>query len=246
MTLTGWILNWFDNRRGTKKHPVYQRFREAYHESNQVTRASQIQSGSWVIAVILYHILSNLTQGSVYGIRYPGIAVSIVGVIGLFTSFFAIPGLYYHQNKPFKFSVSWFPLRDKSYLIKKSEEGILRLSTVGEEVIAVVLRSMGSVDGIDIQLVSTNPDVQFKVDGPLGSSLNPYPDDNGFYTRDQVTDEIITPVLNVEKSRDIGSGPNPILHLVDVSNVEYQRRGELSNNKALKKGVKLLSIEVEE
>lgn len=246
MTLTGWLLKQVDNRLGTHRLPVYERFREEYHNSNQTSRASQIQSGSWVIAVVTYHLLSNVTDGAVYGIRYPGIGVSVIGILGLFTSFIIVPGWFYKQNAPFKYTVTWFPLRGKSYLIKKSDEGILRLGEIGEEVIAVVLRSMGTVDEIDIQLVSDNSDIQFKVDGSLGSALHSYPDDDGFYTDDQVTNEVITPVLRVEKSRNIGSGPNPKLHLMDVSDVDYEIRGELSNEVAEKKGMKLLSIEVEE
>ena len=246
MTLTGWLLKQTDNRLGTHRLPVYERFREAYHDSNQAIRASQIQSGSWVIAVITYHLLSNVTDGAIYGIRYPGVAVSAIGTLGLLASFILVPGWFYRQNAPFKFTVDWFPLRGKSYLIKKSDEGVLRLGAIGEEAIAVVLRSMGTVDGIDIQLVSDNSDIQFKVDGSLGSSLQSYPDDNGFYTNEQVTNEVITPILTVEKSHDIGSGPNPKLYLMDVSNVAYDIRGELSSDEAENKGMKLLSIEVEE
>lgn len=246
MTLTGWLLKQADNRLGTHWFPVYERFQEAYHDSNQTIRASQILSGSWVIAVVTYHLLSNVTDGTIYGIRYPGVAISAIGTLGLLVSFILIPGWYYKRNSPFKFTVDWFPLREKSYLIKKSDEGILRLGPIGEEVIAVVLRPMGTVDGIDIQLVSDNSDIQFKIDGSPGSSLQSYPDDNGFYTKGQVTDEVITPILSVKKSHDIGSGPNPKLYLIDVSDVVYEIRGELSSDEAEKNGMKLLSIEVEE
>jgi hypothetical protein len=246
MTLTGWLLKQADKRLGTHRLPVYERFREAYHDSNQAIRASQIQSGSWVIAVITYHLLSNLTNGAIFGIRYPGVAVSAIGVLGLTTSFIFIPIWYYNKNSPFKFTVDWFPLRGKSYLIKKSDEGILRLGSIEEEAIAVVLRTMGTVNGIDIQLVSNNSDIQFKVEGSLGSSLQSYPEDNGFYTDEKVTNEVITPILTVKKDNNIGSGPNPKLYLVDVSSVEYDIRGELSSDEAEKEGTRLLSIEVEE
>ncbi|WP_156184168.1 hypothetical protein [Halostagnicola sp. A56] len=131
-------------------------------------------------------------------------------------------------------------------MIKESEEGVLRLSQIGEEVIAVVLQPMGRVDGVDIQLVSSNQGIEFKVDGPLGSSLSSYPNDNGFYTREDGIEELITPVLSVQKDNDIGGGPNPWLYLIDVSDVDHQRPGELSNEQAQNMGEELIAIEVEE
>lgn len=246
MTLTGQILRWIDSRRGTGRYPAYQQFREAYHDSHEVTRAGQIQSVSWVLAILSFHFMRNYIQGNLFGIQYSVISVTFIGLLGLAISYAGVPLLFYYQNKPFNFSVNWFPLQDKSYMIKESEEGVLRLSQIGEEVIAVVLQPMGRVDGVDIQLVSSNQDIEFKVDGPLGSSLSSYPNGNGFYTREDGIEELITPVLSVHKENDIGGGPNPWLYLIDVSDVDHQRPGELSNEQARNRGEELIAIEVEE
>ncbi|ELZ84920.1 hypothetical protein C454_02790 [Haloferax gibbonsii ATCC 33959] len=201
---------------------------------------------SWVLAILSFHFMRNYIQGNQFGIQYSVISVTLIGLLGLAISYAGIPLWFYYQNKPFKFSVNWFPLQDKSYMIKESEEGVLRLSQIGEEVIAVVLQPMGRVDGVDIQLVSSNQEIEFKVDGPLGSSLSSYPNGNGFYTREDGIEELITPVLSVQKDNDIGGGPNPWLYLIDVSDVDYQRPGELSNEQAQNMGEELIAIEVEE
>lgn len=246
MTVTGWILRWIDSRRGTGRYPAYKQFREAYHDSNEVTRAGQIQSVSWVLAILSFHLMGTYIQGNQFGIQYSVISVTLIGLLGLAISYAGVPLWFYYQNKPFKFSVNWFPLQDKSYMIKESEEDVLRLSQIGEEVIAVVLQPMGRVDGVDIQLVSSNPDIKFNVDGPLGSSLSSYPNGNGFYTREDGIEKLITPVLSVRKDNDIGSGPNPWLYLIDVSDVDHQRPGQLSNEQAQNMGEELIAIEVEE
>ncbi|KMT45625.1 hypothetical protein EL22_28925 [Halostagnicola sp. A56] len=121
---------------------------------------------SWVLAILSFHFMRNYIQGNQFGIQYSVISVTFIGLLGLAISYAGIPLWFYYQNKPFKFSVNWFPLQDKSYMIKESEEGVLRLSQIGEEVIAVVLQPMGRVDGVDIQLVSSNQGIEFKVDGP--------------------------------------------------------------------------------
>jgi len=248
MTLYGFIFKKYDQFCGTNKHLGYQNFREAYYDSTQITRANQLQSWSWVIALLAYHGLTTtgFAQNFILGFSYPFAAISIIGIMGVLANIAIIPGYFYRKNKPFKFSVRWFPIREKPHVIKRSEQGKLRVDRAGEGIIAAIIEPRNHVDELDIQLVSENDDVSFTVNNPRGTSLDVYRDHNGFITNISGSGKPVTPILKINVEDSIGSAPNPMLHLLDVSSVEKDRKDELTDQEALDLGNDILSIEVEE
>ncbi|WP_162994065.1 hypothetical protein [Halalkalicoccus subterraneus] len=198
----------------------------------------------WIIAGICVRLLPG-AQIPLYGNVSRGVANDlffIFAALALAIVFIIQPFRFYWRSGSFIYEASWFPIRPTARVIEEAQHGTFRAERKTPYDIALILRIPGQVDAMDIQLHSPSNSVTFTLGDELPTDISAYPKNQGFRFDREMNNDIVTPILQIERIGRLAGGPDTYVYVYDVS--KNDTGGPLPPDELKRDGNELLKIKV--